>query len=177
MRKLLSAAALCLMLGSSLAPASEPPKPSPEAQKLGYYVGTWEGHGEFKGGPFGPPGKLSSKFTCDWFEGRFQVVCRGEEHGPTGGQNFLNIKSYDEETKTYTEYSVSSLGSTEYALGGSIVGNRLTYIRDVGEAASPVKIRYSEEHLSPNLLAYKAEASIKGGPWRVIAEGQIKKIE
>jgi hypothetical protein len=166
-----------MILGPSLVLAEDLPKPSPAAQTLTYYVGTWEGHGESKGGPFGPPGELSSKFKCELFDGGFHVVCRGEEHGPTGGQNFLNIKSYDEGTKTYTEYSVSSLGSSEYALGGSIAGNKLTYIRDVGDAANPVKIRYSEEYISPNLLAYKAEASIKAGPWRVIAEGKIKKIK
>jgi hypothetical protein len=60
------------------------PKPAPEIQKLGCYVGSWEGHGETKAGPFGPAGKLSSEQTCEWFKGDFQVVCRGEEHGPTG---------------------------------------------------------------------------------------------
>jgi hypothetical protein len=60
------------------------PKPAPEIQKLGCYVGSGEGHGETKAGPFGPAGKLSSEQTCEWFKGDFQVVCRGEEHGPTG---------------------------------------------------------------------------------------------
>ncbi|MBI1212360.1 MAG: DUF1579 domain-containing protein [Alphaproteobacteria bacterium] len=177
MKKLVSAAALSLIAGANFALADEQQGPSPEAQRLGYYIGTWEGHGESKGGPFGPPGALSSKFTCERFDGGFQVVCRGEEHGPTGSQKFLNIKSYDDTAKSYSEYSISSLGSSEYATGGSIVGNKLTYIREIGDAKEPVKIRYSEEYLSPMLLAYKAEASVKGGPWRLIAEGKIKKIK
>src|SRR5690242_16126379 len=88
------------------AQADQAPKPGPEVQRLGYYVGTWEGHGETKGGPFGPAGKLSSKQTCNWFSGGFQVVCRGEERGPTGKRAFLNIISYDQQTKAYTEYSI-----------------------------------------------------------------------
>ena len=178
MTRALCSTVLFLALGSGIAlAADEQPKPGPEAQKLGYYVGTWEGHGESKGGPFGPPGALSSNFTCEHFDGGFQVVCRGEERGPTGSQKFLNIKSFDEGSRSYTEYSVSNLGTSEYATGGAIAGNKLTYTRDVGDAANPVKIRYSEEYLSPNLLSYKAEASIKGGPWELIAEGKIKKIK
>src|SRR5579885_3040292 len=72
------------------------PKRAPEIQKLGYYVGSWEGHGETKAGPFSPAGTLWSKQTCEWFKGGFQVVCRGEEHGPTGLRAFLNLLSYDQ---------------------------------------------------------------------------------
>src|SRR5438067_11175804 len=79
-------------------------KPGPEVQNLGYYVGTWEGHGETRAGPFGRAGKLSSHQTCKWFKGGFQVVCQGEETGPSGKRGFLNILAYDEETKAYTEY-------------------------------------------------------------------------
>ena len=181
MKRALSSTVLSLVLGSGFVLAADQPgqmpKPSLEAQKLSYYVGTWEGHGASKGGPFGPAGALSSDFTCEQFDGGFQVVCRGEERGPTGSQKFLNIKSYDEAAKSYAEYSVTSLGNNEYATGGSIAGNKLSYLRDVGDAATPVKIRYTEEHLSPVLLTYKAEASIKGGPWQVIAEGKIRKIK
>lgn len=74
-------------------------KPGPEVQKLGYYLGTWKGDGETKGGPFGPAGKLSSTTTCDWFAGGFQLVCRGEENGATGTRKFLSIRAYEEKAK------------------------------------------------------------------------------
>jgi len=174
-------AVLILVLGSCLAFAQEQtnptPTPGPEVRKLGYYLGTWEGEGESKGGPFGPAGKLSSKMTCEWFAGGFQIVCRGEETGPTGRRAFLNIKSYDQETKTYREYSISSLGDSEYARGGTLVGDTLTYIMDVGSGEQAAKIRYTEEHVTPVLMTYKTEAAIGGGPWRLIAEGKIRKIK
>jgi hypothetical protein len=59
-------------------------------------------------GPFRPAGKLSSTTTCEWFAGGFQLVCRGEERGPTGKRTFLNIRAYDEAAKAYTEYGISS---------------------------------------------------------------------
>src|SRR5688500_18254741 len=66
------------------AQAPQPQKPGPEHQRLAYFVGTWTGDGEMKPGPFGPGGKMSSKDTCEWFEGGFVVVCRGDGKSPMG---------------------------------------------------------------------------------------------
>lgn len=62
---------------SGHAATAQQPKPGPEVQRLGYYLDSWRGEGETKGGPFGPAGKLSSTATCEWFAGGFQLVCRG----------------------------------------------------------------------------------------------------
>src|SRR5215467_9594187 len=150
----------------------------PEVQKLAYYLGTWNGEGEAKSGPFGPAGKLSSTTTCGWFSGGFHLVCRGEESGPTGKRTFLNIKTYDEKAKAYTEYGISSLGDSEYRTGGSIVGNKRTYVKDLDSnvEGKPIKLRYIEVQVSPTFYTYQAEASIGGGPWTVIAEGKITKV-
>ena len=165
------------------APSGQPatdqqPKPGPEVEKLSYYLGTWRGQGETKGGPFGPAGKLSSTITCDWFAGGFHLECRGEETGPTGKRTFLNIVTYDEKTKAYTEYGISSFGESEYSTGGSIVGNKRIFVKDLdsGVGGKPTKLRYTEVQVSPILCTYQAEASINGGPWTVIAEGKITKV-
>ena len=164
----------CVAFGQT----EQAPKPGPEVQALGYYVGSWTGHGETKGGPFGAAGKLSSKMTCTWFDGRFQVICRGEETGPSGTRGFLNILSYDPKTKSYSEYAVSSLGDTEYDQGGSLADGKLTFLLDGGgSGAKAVKIRYTETHVSPVGYTYRAEAATGGGPWTVIAEGVIAKIK
>lgn len=165
-----------LMPATALA-ADQTPGPGHEIQKLGYYVGAWQGHGETKGGPFGRAGKLSSHMDCDWFAGKFQVVCRGEETGPTGTRSFLNILAYDAATKAYTEYAISSRGEAEYDRGGSLVGNKLSYIVTQQAGGKPVKLRYTETRLSPVLMTYKAEASLDGGPWAPVAEGQIAKVK
>jgi hypothetical protein len=153
------------------------PKPGPEVQKLGYYVGTWEGHGETKAGPFGSAGKLSSKMTCKWFAGGFQVLCQGEERGPSGRRAFLNILSYDEKAKAYTEYSVSSLGESEYDQGGSLAGGKLTFLVAQDAGGKPAKFRYTETHVSPALMTYQAEISLAGAPWSMLAEGKIAKVK
>jgi len=157
---------------------AEEPKPGPEVQKLAYYLGSWEGEGETKGGPFGAAGKLSSTTTCEWFAGGFHLVCRGEERGPTGKRTFLNILAYDEKANAYTEYGISSLGESEYSTGGSIVGNKRTFVKDLGNNAEgkPIKVRYMEVQESPTFYTYQAEASTGGGPWTVIAQGKIRKV-
>ena len=140
-------------------------------------IGAWEGHGESMGGPFGPAGKLSSKITCGWFTGGFQVICRGEETGPTGTRGFLNILSYDEKAKAYTQYAISSLGESEYSQGGSLAGNTLTYRVSQIVDGKPVKFRYTEAHVSAVLMTYRAEAAQGSAPWRMIAEGKIAKVK
>ena len=158
-------------------PTPAQPKPGPEIGKLAYYVGSWRGEGEAKAGPFGPGGKLSSSTTCEWFDGGFHLVCRGEEHGPTGTRTFLNIRAYDEKTQAYTEYGISNLGETEYNTGGTIVGNKKTFAFDMDIDGKPTKLRYVEVQLSPTLYTYEAAASTDGGPWTVIAAGKVTRVD
>ena len=179
MTKLLSIILLFLTprLAFGQAQADEPPKPGPEVQKLAYYVGTWKGEGEAKAGPFGSGGKLSSSQTCEWFAGGFHLVCRGEETGPSGRRTFLNIMGYDAEAKGYTEYGISSFGESEYNTGGSIVGNKRTFLSNGDAGGKPAKFRYTEVQMSPTLCTYKAEVSVGNEPWTVIGEGKITKVK
>jgi hypothetical protein len=175
--KTLFAAAAFLSLAPCLAfaQADQTPKPGPEVQKLGYYVGTWQGRGETKGGPFGAAGRLSSKIACKWFTGGFHVICEGEETGPEGTRAFLNILGYDPQAKAYTQYSISGRGESEDDRGGTLVGNKLTYLLG-GEGKSP-RIRYTEVQVSPVLYTYQAEVSADGKPWTTIAQGKITKVK
>jgi hypothetical protein len=146
-------------------------------QKLGYYIGSWKGHGVSKGGPLAPAGKLSSVMTCDWFAGGFQVLCKGEETSASGTRQFLDILSYDESARSYREYSINNEGDSEYDQGGSLVGNAMTYTIDVAGGKKPVKVRTTEVRVSPGLRTYRAEIAIGGAPWATIAEGEIAKVK
>jgi hypothetical protein len=178
MKAPLSALALLVLAPCIAAGETAPvPKTAPEVQKLGYYVGAWVGHGETKAGPLGLAGKLSSEQTCEWFTGGSQVVCRGEEHGPTGTRAFLNILSYDQAARSYAQYSISSRGEAEYDRGGSLVGNKLTWLLEQDAGGKPAKFRYTEIHVSPVLYTYQADVSLNHGPWTTLATGEIKKVK
>jgi len=179
MKKLILTAALWLaaLAAFDSAAQAQPPAPSPEIQKLGYYVGTWKGEGEAKGGPLGPAGKLSSTTTCEWFAGGFHLVCRGEESGPTGKRTFLGIRAWDAAAKAYTEYGISSFGETEYVTGGTLVDNRRTFVVNTESEGKPLALRYTEVQVSSKLFTYQAEVAIDNGPWTTIAEGKVTKVE
>jgi hypothetical protein len=180
MKALLGTAVLLLLapaIAFAQAKTDKTPKPGPEIQKLAYYIGTWMGAGETKGGPFGAAGKLSSRMTCKWFTGGFHVVCQGEETGPTGTRAFLNILGYDADAKAYTQHSISSFGESEDDRGGSLVGDRLTYLLGGDAGGKSPRIRYTEVRVSPVLYTYQAEAAVGGKPWTMIAQGKITKVK
>jgi hypothetical protein len=104
-------------------------------------------------------------------------VCRGEQRGPTGKRTFLNVRAYDETAKAYTEYGISSFGESEYDTGGSIVGNKKTFVLNNEVEGKPAKLRYPEVQVSPTLFTYQAEAAVDGGPWTMIAEGKVTKVK
>ena len=82
------------------------------------------------------------------------------------------------EGEGHTEYGISSLGESEYSTGGSIVGNKRTFVKDLDSdvEGKSIKLRYTEVQVSPTFYTYQAEASKDGGPWTVIAEGKITKV-
>ena len=147
-----------------------------QVRQLGYYVGSWEGRGATKGGPFGKAGPLSSKQTCKWFAGGYQVICRGEEMGPTGTRQFLNVLAYDESAHAYTEYSVSSRGEAEYDPEGSLVRGKLTFTVKQNAGGKPARFQCSETHVSPSIYTYNAKVSVAGGPWTNLADGKYTKV-
>ena len=95
------------------------PKPGPEDKKLDYFVGKWTHTGEMKPGPMGPGGKASWTETCEWFEGRFAIVCRSDGKGPMGPMKGLGIMSYSPEEKVYTYVGTDSGGMTMTTVPGS----------------------------------------------------------
>ena len=88
------------LVGTAQAP--QPPKPGPEHKRLEYFVGKWTSEGEMKASPMGPAGKMSSTDTCEWFEGRFAVICRSDGKSPMGPMKSVGILSYSPEDKVYT---------------------------------------------------------------------------
>ena len=175
--RMLAAIGFVLLVAQSPFASAQQPKPGPEVQKLGYYIGSWKGEGEAKAGPFGPAGKLSSESTCEWFEGGFHLVCRGSETGPTGTRTFLNIRTYDAKAKAYTEYGISNLGDAEYSTGGTIVGNERSFTAESDADGKHIQVQYVEVQLSPTVFTYRAEAATDGGAWTVIAEGKVTKVD
>ena len=78
------AVAVLVSAASMARAADKAPKPGPEVEKLGFFVGKWKTTGELKESPFMPAGKYTEKASCEWFSGKFSVICRIKGKGPMG---------------------------------------------------------------------------------------------
>jgi Protein of unknown function (DUF1579) len=86
------------------------PKPGPEHQKLGAFVGNWTFDGEMKPGPMGPGGKMTGSDRIQWMPGNFFVERRFEGKGSMGEMKGVEIMGYDAAKKVYTFHSFDNMG-------------------------------------------------------------------
>jgi hypothetical protein len=107
MRSLAVAALVATLAPPGLA-AQGPP---PETAKLGYFEGTWHLSGEDQKGPMGPGGKTSGTEKCEWFEGRFAMVCRADVVTPGGPGKSMSTYTYNIEKKKYSFDGIDSYGA------------------------------------------------------------------
>jgi Protein of unknown function (DUF1579) len=172
---------LCIgLLGVSFASAQEPaaPKPGPEHQRLGYFVGNWTSEGEMKPSEMGPGGKMTSTEKCEWFEGKFAVVCRGQGRSPWGPGKSIGILSYSPEEKVYTYYGVDNTGMTMATVPhGTVKGDTWTYDDESMMGGKKVKTRVTIKELSPTAYTFKMETQGPDGKWAPMMESKSTKTK
>jgi hypothetical protein len=152
------------------------PKPGAEHQKLAYFAGTWASEGEIKDNPIMPAGKATSKDRCEWFEGKFAIVCHSEGKGPMGPMKGIGILSYNAEENVYTYYGVDNSGMSMTTVPrGSVQGDTWTYTDESMMGGKKIKSRYVIKELSPTAYTYKWELQGDGGQWMTVMEGKSTK--
>jgi hypothetical protein len=165
-----------LQLASTMAQTPPPAKPGPEHQRLGYFVGKWTTEGEMKPGPMGPGGKLTSSDTCEWFEGGFAVICRGDGTTPMGPSKSLGILGYSAEEKVYTYYGVdNSMMSMTSVPRGTLTGDTWTYTDESQMGGQKVKSRVTIKELSPTSYTFTMELQGPDGKWAPLMESKSTK--
>lgn len=173
------AAAVVLAAGAVIAqPPAEAPKPGPEHEKLGYFVGTWTSEGEMKPNPFMPGGKFTGGETCEWFEGGFAVVCRSHGSGPMGDSKGLGIMAYSSEEGVYTYYGVDNSPMAMASVPrGTLEGDTWTYADQAKMGGQMVNSRFVIQKLSPTSYTFKWEMEGEGGAWQTVMEGKATKAQ
>ena len=175
MRKALQlfAVACVLAIWQSASTAQEPPKPSAEHQRLAYFVGKWTSVGEMKPSPMGPGGKFTTTDTCEWFEGRFAVVCRGEGKSPMGPMKNLGLMSYSSEEKVYTYYAVDNSGMTMTSVQkGTVKGDTWTFM-----GGQKIKMQVTVREVSPTEYTFRMEVQGPDGKLVPIMEAKNTKMK
>jgi hypothetical protein len=172
---LAAAAALCQEPTPAPPKPPDPARPALELMKLGYFAGLWRTEAETREEPPEPPGRVTSTDNCEWFAGRFHLVCRSFGKGPSGEFRGLGILGYDAEENTYTQYGIDSLGMTVEGRG-RIEGKTWTFTSESQSQGKAVSTRYVVTEQTPKEYVFKYETSSEGGPWTTVLEGKSTKI-
>lgn len=160
---------------AAFAQPKEMPKPTPEHQKLGYFVGTWSTTGEMKPSPFGPGGKMTGTDTCEWFAGNFAVVCRTEGTSPMGPMKGIGIMGYNTDEKVYTYYGLDNSPMNMATVPkGTLQGDTWTYTDESMMMGQKVKSRFIMATKSPTSYSMKWEME-QDGKWTTMMEGTATK--
>lgn len=180
MCNVLAACALVSVAGLQVATAQAPPapKPGPEHARLGYFVGQWNGVGEMKPGPMGPGGKMTSTDNCEWFEGKFSVICRSEGSTPMGPTKSIGILGYSAEEKVYTYYGVDNSNMTMASVPkGTVKGDTWSYSDENTMGGQKVKTRVTIKELSPTEYSFRMEMQGPDGKWMPMMESKNTKVQ
>jgi hypothetical protein len=164
--------------GPAMAQAPTAPKPGPDHERLGLFVGHWTSEGDMKPSPMGPGGKMTGSDRCEWFEGKFAVVCHNEGKGPMGPVKGLGILSYSPEEKVFTYYGTDSSGMTMATVAkGTVQGDTWTYTDESKMGGKTINGRYIIKVLSPTSYNFKWEMQGEGGQWTTMMEGKSTKAQ
>lgn len=178
--KSIASGAAISLFAASLAAAEAPPKPKPgpEHQRLGYFVGQWKGEGEMKPSEWGPGGKVSSTEKCEWFQGGFSVVCHSDGQCPMGPMKSLGIIGYSAEDTAYTYYATDNSGMTMSTVPhGTLQGDTWTYLDDSMMGGKKVKSRVVIKELSPSQYTFAMDMQAPDGKWNRMMESKYTKVK
>jgi hypothetical protein len=170
----LSMVVLCaaLLIAAIRAQAPEgPPKPGSEHEKLAYYVGKWNSEGEAKASAFGPGGKYSAIGTCEWFAGKFAVVCKTEGTMMGGQMHGLSVLSYDTYQKSYIYFETNNWGENVYSRG-VVDGDTWTWNNESPMGGKTIHGRFTMKHVSQDVATYKFEMASGSDPMTLVMEGK-----
>ena len=158
--------------------AQTPAKPGPEHARLAYFVGKWKAEGEVKPGPMGPGGKITTTDDCQWFEGKFSVICRTEGTTPNGPTRSIGILGYSSEEKVYTYYGVDNSGMTMSSVPkGTIQGDTWAYTDESTMGGQKVKSRVTIKEVSPKSYTFRMEFQGPDGKWVPAMESTNTKVQ
>jgi hypothetical protein len=155
---------------------TEVPKPGPEVQKLKAFEGKWKGESDMKPGPWGPGGKMTSEDDCTWFDGGFQLVCRGSGTGAMGKVKSEGVLGWNGEEKVYKYVGFDSTGMMMSATG-SVSGNTWNWTGEDKMGGKMIKSRYTIVMPSPTTQTFKWETSEDGKTWSTTMEGKSSKVK
>lgn len=152
-------------------PAAPPgPKPAEAARPPGYeklqmFVGRWTLEGR------------EDRYleTCDWYDGRFTVVCNTTNRRADGTvSKGMSILGYLPEEDVYTYHGFNSSGRNE-TQRGTFEGSTFRVQGEAREGGQMLRSRVTITPRPDGAFTLVAESSAEGGPWTTDATIQYKR--
>lgn len=162
-------------IGSAALSAQAPPQtPGAEHARMAVFEGQWTYKGEAKASPLGPGGAVTGSETCEWFDGKFQLVCRQKGTGPRGPGTGLSVMGYDPARKAYTYHAITSHGDNIF-VRGTTDGKVWTWVDETTVDGKPMKVQVTITEQSASAYGVRVEASMDNAPMMLIEEGTSTK--
>jgi hypothetical protein len=124
MKRFVVAVSIVVLVFAVFAWAQTPaPKPGPEHNKVGVFVGHWTYEVEYKASPFGPAGKATGTYDAQMILGGFFIQGHWVEKGASGVVRGFETFGYDPMTGNYPQsfyQDDGSKGSGAYTVNGNI---------------------------------------------------------
>jgi hypothetical protein len=171
---------LLLILCTTLALAQgsfAPPKPGPEVQQLGKFVGEWTTVGTVKPGPMGPGGKVTGIESCEWVSGGYAVLCKETAIIPGIGKlTDVALMSYDPGAKDYVFFQVNDAGEMWIARGTND-GDTWIWTSESTKNGQTMHLRFTTKWMSPDSNDFKNEAGPNADAMRVMMDGTETRVK
>ena len=176
MKRLAVVAALVSMCATVVgAQKPEMPKPGPEHQRLGAFVGNWTFEGDMKPGPMGPGGKMTGTDRIEWTPGNFFIQRSYQGKSPMGEVQGIEIFAYDAMKKVYTFNSFDNTGMMGSGTM-TVKGNTWTTAGTATMGTTTMRDRCTLEfNAGGSTLTVKCEVSTDGKAWTPTFEGKATK--
>jgi Protein of unknown function (DUF1579) len=148
--------------------------PSPELEKLAYFVGPWMSEGELKATPESPGGPTQGRDMCRWLPGNHFLGCMMQSKSPMGVMQVEAIMGYDADKKVYRFWSFDNLGQAETSTG-TFANGAWTWRGESKMGAKTFQTRYTMSNLMAESYAFTMETSGDGKTWAPMLTGTVKR--
>jgi len=167
-----AAGVVVLMVAAAFAQEPAPaPKPGPEHEKMGYYVGKWTEEGEIKPSAFGPGGKYTATETCEWLAGKFAILCKEDGTMMGGEMHGTSIMTYNSLEKSYVYFETNNWGELSY-YHGSVDGDTWTWTNEFQMNGQPVRGRFTLKRVSDDTATFTFEMAMGSQPFATVMAGK-----